>query len=101
MRLLSKLEIRDIKKRYLQRPHQKTLCKKCEQYGGNVVFLVEDKKYTLSYLPTGAYTDFVESKHSHNTGTLHKGNNSRNMDKWNKFNHEEYKTHKNIDKKNK
>ena len=47
------------------------------------------------------YTDFVESKHSHNTGTLHKGNNSRNMDKWNKFNHEEYKTHKNIDKKNK
>ena len=30
MRKLSKLEIREIKKKYLQLPKQKTYCKKCE-----------------------------------------------------------------------
>ena len=99
MRKLSKLEIREIKKKYLQLPNQKTLCKKCEQYGGDIKFQVEDKTYILSYKPTGVYTDYVEIKLKYNSGIMHKGNNVRNMDKFHKFNHNEYKTHKNIDTK--
>ena len=99
MKKLTKLEIREIKRLYLQKPTQKTLCKKCEQYGGNVTFQVEGKNYTLSYRPTGAYTNFIDFKMKYNSGIMHKGNNVRSMDKHHKFNHNEYKLHKKIDKK--
>ena len=49
MRKLSKLEIREIKKKYLQLPKQKTYCKKCEQYGGDIKFKVDGETFVLSY----------------------------------------------------
>ena len=99
MRKLSKLEVREIKKRYLQRPAQKTYCKKCEQYGGDIKFKVDGETFVLSYKPTGAYTNYVEFKMKYNSGKMHKGNNVRSVDKAHKFNHNEYKIHKQIDKK--
>ena len=35
----------------------------------------------------------------YNSGKMHKGNNVRSIDKAHKFNHNEYKVHKQIDKK--
>ena len=55
--------------------------------------------YTLRYTATGAYTNYIEFGEHYNTGFMHKGNNVRSMDKHHKFNHTEYKLHKQIDKK--
>ena len=100
MRQLDKKELLELKRNYFS-DNQKTLCKKFEQYGGDIKFKVDEETFVLSYKPTGAYTNYVESKMKYNSGTMHKGNNVRSMDKFNKFNHNEYKVHKSIDKKNK
>ena len=80
-------------------PKQKTLCKKFEQKSGQFYFIVEDKKYLFKHDGSKAYSNFIESNLKYNTGIMHKGNNVRSMDKHHKFNHTEYKTHKQIDKK--
>jgi hypothetical protein len=41
MHLLDKKQVKYIKKHYLTRPAQKTYCKKFEQTGGNITFIVE------------------------------------------------------------
>jgi hypothetical protein len=96
---LNKEQVKYIKKQYLTKPSQKTYCKKFEQYGGNITFLVEGVKYVLSYNATGAYTDYIEFGETYNSGIMHKGNNVRSMDKHHKFNHSEYKLHNKIDNK--
>ena len=98
MRELDKKELIELKRKYFT-PAQKTLCKKFEQCGGEFIFNINEKKYILRYKSSKAYTNYIESKQKYNTGILHKGNQVRNMDKYHKFNHEEYKLHKKIDKK--
>ena len=100
MRPLDKKELLELKRNYFN-PVQKTLCKKFEQTSGQFDFIVNGKKYLFKHDGSKAYTDFEESKLKYNSGTMHKGNNVRSMDKHHKFNHNEYKVHKSIDKKNK
>jgi|TARA_B100001094_G_scaffold253785_1_gene252326 hypothetical protein len=100
MRLLDKKELLELKRNYFSST-QKTLCKKFEQTGGSFTFKVDDSKFVFKHDGSKAYTDFEESKLKYNSGIMHKGNNVRSMDKHHKFNHNEYKVHKSIDKKNK
>tara|TARA_Y100000389_G_C16982350_1_gene280929 strand:- start:113 stop:415 length:303 start_codon:yes stop_codon:yes gene_type:complete len=100
MRPLDKKELLELKRNYFT-PAQKTLCKKFEQNSGQFDFIVNGKKYLFKHDGSKAHTDFEESKLKYNSGTMHKGNNVRSMDKHHKFNHNEYKVHKSIDKKNK
>jgi|TARA_A100001015_G_scaffold14356_1_gene16782 hypothetical protein len=97
---LYKLEVRNLKK-YVIKPSKedKTRIKKLEQQGGKISFNVNEKEYILEYTATGVYTNYIEFREHYNTGFMHKGNNVRSMDKHHKFNHTEYKLHKQIDKK--
>ena len=91
--------------RYLKRNHftpaQKTLCKKFEQIGGGFKFKVEGKLYSLTYNATQAYSDYVFTQQSQNTGFMHKGNKTRIQDRYGKVNYTEKNLINKIDKKNK
>ena len=91
MNKLTKEEVKYIKKHYLTRPAQKTYCKKFEQTGGNITFIVEGIKYTLNYDATGAYTDWVFNGMSHRGGIMNRGAGPLVQDKYNKINHTENK----------
>lgn len=98
---LNKNQVKFIKKNLLTEKQRKSRAiKQFEQTGGNITFKgLDGNLYTLKYTATGAYTNYIEFGEHYNTGFMHKGNNVRNMDKQNKFNHTEYKLHKQIDKK--
>jgi hypothetical protein len=95
MRQIDKKQLTELKRSFT--PTQKTLCKKFEQYGGTFMFERDGDKFRITFGATGVYTDFMFKKQKYNTGRLHKGSQVRTMDKWNKFNHEEYKVLKTID----
>tara|TARA_B100000963_G_scaffold252286_1_gene221029 strand:- start:5396 stop:5701 length:306 start_codon:yes stop_codon:yes gene_type:complete len=98
---LDKNQVKFIKKNLLTEEQRKSrVIKQFEQTGGNVTFKgLDGNLYTLRYTATGAYTNYIEFGEHYNTGFMHKGNNVRSMDKHHKFNHTEYKLHKQIDKK--
>jgi hypothetical protein len=99
MRQLTKKELLELKRNYFT-PTQKTLCKKFEQTGGQFTFkVINDVKFMFRHDGSKAYTDFEESKLRYNSGFLHKGNNVRKMDRYHKFNHNEYHMIKNLDAK--
>ena len=97
MNLLNQKQLLFLKKNYFS-SKQKTLCKKLEQYGGTFSFIVDNQKYKLSYNQSKAYTDFLFESTKNNTGIMHKGNNVRIQDKYNKINHTENNLIKRIDK---
>ena len=98
---LNKNQVKFIKKNLLTEKQRKSRAiKQFEQTGGNITFKgLDGNLYTLKYTATGAYTNYIEFGEHYNTGFMHKGNNVRSMDKHHKFNHTEYKLHKQIDKK--
>ena len=91
---ISKLELRVMKRSFT--PANKTRCKKLEQQGGNMNIVYEGKDYTLVYDKARE----VITLNANNTGIMHKGNNVRSMDKWNKINYEENKVIDQIDRLN-
>jgi hypothetical protein len=97
MNKLEKKQLLFLKKNIFT-PKQKTLCKKCEQYGGTFSFMVDNQKYKLSYKQSKAYTDFLFESIKNNTGTMHKGNNVRTQDKYGKINYTELNLINRIDK---
>jgi hypothetical protein len=97
MNKLEQKQLLFLKKNYFTST-QKTLCKKFEQYGGTFSFMVNNKKYKLSYKQSKAYTNFLFESTKNNTGTMHKGNNVRVQDKYGKINYTELNLHNKIDK---
>ena len=87
---------------YLKKNHftanQKTLCKKMEQYGGAFNFEINNQIFKISFEQSKAYTNFVFESLKNNTGTMHKGNNVRVQDKYNKINYTENNLLNKIDK---
>jgi len=98
MRLLDKKELAFIKKNYFN-ARNKTMCKKCEQYGGDIIFRVEGKPYRVRYKATQVYTDFKNLNIKHNTGFMHKGNKTRIQDRYGKVNYTEKNLINKLDKK--
>jgi hypothetical protein len=60
----------------------------------------KDKQYWIKYDETLHSFIKEQGKRKNNTGTCQRGTQTFDVDKTNKFNHEEYKRHKDIDKKN-
>jgi hypothetical protein len=96
MQKLEQNQLLFLKKNYFT-SKQKTLCKKFEQYGGSFTFVINEQKYKLVYKQSKAYTDFIFDSIKNNTGTMHKGNNVRIQDKYNKVNYAEDNIIKKID----
>ena len=98
MNKINQKQLLFLKKNYLN-SHQKTLCKKFEQYGGEFSFKVNNKNYKLIYRQSKAYTNYLFESQKNNTGIMHKGNNVRIQDKYGKVNYTEENLIKKIDKK--
>ena len=97
MRLLEGEELEYFKKNYFT-AGQKTLCKIFEQKSGSFTFKVDGKPYRYEHDGSKAYTDYIENKKvTHKVGIMGRTT-PHAIDKVNKFNHEEYKIHKKIDK---
>ena len=98
---LDKKQVKFIKNNFLTEKQRKSRAiKQSEQTGGVITFPgLDGNLYTLRYTATGVYTNYIEFGEHYNSGIMHKGNNVRSMDKHHKFNHTEYKLHKQIDKK--
>jgi len=60
MKTLTKLELREIKRGF--NAHQRTLCKKFEQYGGSMRIILEDKDYKLTFKSTSAYLEYIDKR---------------------------------------
>ena len=97
MNKLDKKQLLFLKKNYFT-SKQKTLCKKFEQTGGAFSFIIDGKKYKLSYKQSRAYTDYLFESTKNNTGIMHKGNNVRIQDRYGKVNYTENNLIKKIDK---
>ena len=97
MNKLDKKQLLFLKKNYFT-SKQKTLCKKFEQTGGTFIFIIDGKKYKLSYKQSRAYTDYLFESTRNNTGIMHKGNNVRIQDRYGKVNYTENNLIKKIDK---
>ena len=88
-----------LKKNYLN-VKQKTYCKKFEQTGGEIIFLVEDIKYKLIYKQSKAYTDFVFNQDymKHRGGIMNRGAGPLVQDKYGKINYTEENIIRQLDK---
>jgi len=87
-------------KRNIFNASQKTLCKKCEQTGGNFTFKVDGKTYKLIYQSSKAYTDYVfdQDYMKHRHGSMHRGAGPLLQDKYGKINHQENNMIKKLDR---
>ena len=97
-----KQEVKYIKKHFLTEKQRKSRSiKQAEQVGNTFIDFIglDGKTYKLIYrTPTKTYTNYVDFKEIYNTGIMHKGNNVRVQDKYNKVNHAENNLIKKIDK---
>ena len=88
---------------YLKNNHfskgQKTLCKKFEQYGGNVNFTIDNKKYQLCYKQSKAYTDYVFDNLLTLTNKMSRGQGPLKQDKYGKNNYAENELIRKLDNK--
>ncbi len=100
MKVLNQKELLYLKKNYFT-PTQKTLCKKFEQTSGQFTFPAGNPIYKFQHDGSKAYSDYVFTQQSQNTGFMHKGNNVRKQDSYGKVNYTEKNIIKKIDKKNK
>ena len=101
---INKQEVKYIKKYFLTEKQRKSRSiKQAEQVGNTQIDFIglDGKTYKLIYrTPTKTYTNYVDFKEIYNTGIMHKGNNVRVQDKYNKVNHAENNLIKKIDKNN-
>ena len=97
MNKLEKNQLLFLKKNYFT-SNQKTLCKKMEQYGGTFNFEIDNQTFKIKFEQSKAYTNFIFESLKNNTGTMHKGNNVRVQDKYNKINYTEDNLLNKLDK---
>lgn len=99
MHTINKKQLSYLKKNYLK-PSTLTHIKKLEQQNGTITFQVNSITYTLHFKNSKTQTNFIFNNTKHNTGIMHKGNNIRVQDKYNKINHTENNLINKIDKNN-
>lgn len=99
MHTINKSQLSQFKKNYLN-PSQLTLIKKLEQQNGTFNFKYNNKTYIFNFKNSKTQTNFIFNNTKHNTGIMHKGNNIRVQDKYNKINYIENNLINKIDKNN-